>query len=78
MARPPIEQACFVKTDAACVDPKIGELLGDYLFDKLDPNLTKAFESHLDECTACFVAVTNWENLSPGKGDESNSAASHD
>ena len=69
MAQSPAEQAYFVKTDATCIDPQIGDLLGEYLFDTLDSNLREAFKHHLCECTACFVAVTNWNNLGPCKGE---------
>jgi hypothetical protein len=69
MAQTPTEHAYFVRTDALCVNAKIGGLLSEYLFDRLDPRLKETFEDHLDECTACFVAVTNWKNLGPGKGD---------
>ena len=69
MARSPIKQAYFIKIDSLCVNPKIGDLLGQYLFDQLDPRLKETFENHMDGCTACFTAVKNWENLRPRKGD---------
>lgn len=65
------DQGYFVQTDAICTDSTIGDLLGQYLFDELDTSLKENFERHLDECTACFVAVTNWRNLGTSRGDSS-------
>ena len=59
------ETATWVMTDAYCTDERVGELLGDYLFNALTPETHAAFEEHLDRCVACFTAMTNWENIGP-------------
>ncbi|HEV2199739.1 MAG TPA: zf-HC2 domain-containing protein [Bryobacteraceae bacterium] len=59
----PEEMAFWVKTDASCNNPDLGNLLGAYLCDALSPEKRAGFENHLDECIACWTDVTNWENL---------------
>jgi anti-sigma factor RsiW len=70
------EKATWATTDAQCTDESVGELLGDYLFAALTPETRAVFEEHLDDCVACFTAVTNWENISPTVDGQPNPAES--
>ncbi len=70
------ETAIWIRTDADCTDESVGILLGDYLLKALSPEEIAAFEKHLDQCVACFTAVTNWENISPTVKGQPNSAGS--
>ncbi|HEV2199740.1 MAG TPA: hypothetical protein VGR73_07955 [Bryobacteraceae bacterium] len=65
----PNELVYFVKYDAECIDVNVGQLLGKYLCDAVDPKEKEIFERHLEECIACWTDVANWNNLGYAKGD---------
>ena len=52
-----------MRTDAKCVNPKLGKLLGAYLGESLAAAKKQKFEKHLVDCLSCDVAVSNWFQL---------------
>lgn len=65
----PSELVYFVKSDAKCIDVEIGQLLGKYLCNAVNPDEENLFKRHLGECIACWTDVTNWNNLDLAKSD---------
>jgi hypothetical protein len=61
--------AFLIQSDAKCIDETIGNLLGKYLCDAVTTEEKERFEKHLNECGACWMDVTNWNNLSPVQQD---------
>jgi len=66
---PPTDLAFFVRSDARCMDKKVGQLLGKYLFQAVNAEEKDVFESHLEDCLPCWTDVTNWNNLKSAKRD---------
>lgn len=57
-------QFCFSKSDAACMDKKVGRFLAQYVDGDLPALKATSFEEHAENCTSCRTALSNWRNLS--------------
>jgi hypothetical protein len=57
------EEFFIVRTDARCIDRKLGALLAGYLLNELPPRKKTVFERHRRDCVACDTATLNASNL---------------
>ena len=61
------ELAFLMRTDDQCINQDVGDLLGAYLLGALRADQRTLFESHVNECLACWTDVTNWGNIAQVK-----------